>query len=137
MVAPAAQRFVRERRAEACLDTLAELTTQIFPDARQVSAELHEDPDVAGLRWVLIRVEVPWADGERARRARALRARRTNAAYGLGRPRSRAHATDATAGARDLIARMGGLAGTPAGTAGRDGMRAYEQTVLKVDTWGP
>lgn len=69
-VAPAAQRFVCERRAEACLDTLAELTTQIFPDARQVSAELHEDPDVAGLRWVLIRVEVPWADGERARRAR-------------------------------------------------------------------
>ena len=68
---------------------------------------------------------------------RDLRGRRNNADYDLGRPRSRANATDATADARDLIARMDGLVGTPAEARIRDGMRAYEQNVLKVDTWGP
>jgi hypothetical protein len=69
-VTPAARQFVRDRQAEAGLDLLAELTAQVFPDARHIAADLHEDPDVAKLQWVLIRVEVPWADGERARRAR-------------------------------------------------------------------
>jgi hypothetical protein len=69
-VSPAAQRFVHEREAEDCLGALAEVTARVFPDARQMSADLHEDPDVAGLRWVLVRVEVPWADAARARRAR-------------------------------------------------------------------
>jgi hypothetical protein len=69
-ISAAALRFVRERKAESSLESLIELTGQIFPDARRLSADLHEDPDVAGLRWVLIRVEVPWVDAERARRAR-------------------------------------------------------------------
>ena len=69
-VSPAARQFVRERKAEADLERLADLTAQVLPDARHLSADLHEDPDVAGLRWVLVRVEVPWADAERARRAR-------------------------------------------------------------------
>lgn len=69
-VSSAAQGFVRERRTEDALESLAELTTQIFPDARHLSIDLHEDPDVANLRWVLIRVEVPWEDAERTRRAR-------------------------------------------------------------------
>jgi hypothetical protein len=69
-VTPAARQFVRERNTESGLDLLADLTAQVFPDARHISADLHEDPDVAGLRWVLIRVDVPWADGERARQAR-------------------------------------------------------------------
>jgi hypothetical protein len=69
-IAPAAQQFVRERKAERALDVLTDLTAQVFPDARHISADLHEDPDVAGVQWILIRVEIPWADGERARRAR-------------------------------------------------------------------
>lgn len=69
-VTPAARQFVRDRKAEAGLERLAEVTTLVFSDARHVSADLHEDPDVAGLRWVSIRVEVPWADGDRARQAR-------------------------------------------------------------------
>jgi uncharacterized protein (UPF0332 family) len=78
----------------------------------------------------------PTADAV-GRLLRDLRGRRNNADYDLGRPRSRANATDATADARDLIARMDGLVGTPAEAGIRDGMRAYEQNVLKVDTWGP
>jgi hypothetical protein len=69
-VTTAAQRFIEHRQAEGILGALAEVTALVFPDAREVSADLHEDPDVAGLRWVLVRVEVPWADAERARRAR-------------------------------------------------------------------
>lgn len=68
---------------------------------------------------------------------RDLRGRRNNADYDLGRPRTRANAVDAVTDARDLIARMDALVGTPAETAIRDGMRAYEQNVLKVDTWVP
>jgi hypothetical protein len=69
-VTPAAQQFVRERKAEAGLESLTELTAQIFPDARHITADLHKDPDVAGVEWVVIRVEVSWADGERTRKAR-------------------------------------------------------------------
>src|SRR5262245_1860766 len=69
-VTPAAQRFVRERNAEASLGLLTDVTAQVFPDAQEISADVHEDPDVADVKWVLIRVEVPWADGERARQAR-------------------------------------------------------------------
>jgi hypothetical protein len=69
-VSPAAERFVRERQAESILESLAELTSQIFPDARHLSVDLHDDPEVAKLRWVLIRVEVPWEDAERTRQAR-------------------------------------------------------------------
>jgi hypothetical protein len=69
-VSRAAERFVRERQAQACLDMLVDITNQIFPDARHISADLHEDSDVAGVQWVVIRVEVPWGDSERARQAR-------------------------------------------------------------------
>jgi uncharacterized protein (UPF0332 family) len=68
---------------------------------------------------------------------RDLRGRRNNADYDLGRPRSRANAADAMTDARDLIARMDAFVGTPAEKAIRDGMRAYEQNLLKVDTWVP
>jgi uncharacterized protein (UPF0332 family) len=68
---------------------------------------------------------------------RDLRGRRNNADYDLGRPRSRANAADGVTDARDLIARMDALVGTPAETTIRDGIRVYEQNVLKIDTWGP
>jgi len=69
-ITSAAQQFVRDRKAQEALRLLADLTTQVFPDARRKSADLHEDPDVADVQWVLIRVEVPWTEGERARQAR-------------------------------------------------------------------
>jgi hypothetical protein len=80
-VTPAARQFVRERKAEQTLEELAELTSQVFSDARHICADLHHDPDVADIQWVLIRVEVPWADGERARGARDEWYTRTAAAY--------------------------------------------------------
>jgi hypothetical protein len=69
-VTPAAHRFIRDRRAQESLDMLVDLTAQVFADASQITADLHEDPDVAAVQWVLIRIEVPWVDGERARQAR-------------------------------------------------------------------
>jgi hypothetical protein len=69
-VTPAAQRFIHERRAQDSLDILVNLTAQVFADAGELSVELHEDPDFADVKGVLIRVEVPWEDGERARQAR-------------------------------------------------------------------
>jgi uncharacterized protein (UPF0332 family) len=68
---------------------------------------------------------------------RDLRGRRNNADYDLGRPRTQANVADAANDAQDVIARMDALTGTPAESGIRDGMRAYEQTILKVDTWGP
>jgi hypothetical protein len=52
------------------MEMLADVTAQVFADARQISADLHVDPDVAGVQWVLIRVEVPWVDSEQTRQAR-------------------------------------------------------------------
>ena len=69
-ITPDAERFLRERKAQDALGLLADLTSRVFPDALRMSADLHEDPDVADARWVLIRVVVPWTDGERARQAR-------------------------------------------------------------------
>ena len=68
---------------------------------------------------------------------RDLRGRRNNADYDLGRPPSRANASDAATDARDLIASMDAILGTPTEMVSRDGIRAYEQKILQVDTWGP
>ena len=62
--------YLRDHNAEENLEPLADVTAQIFPDATHFSADLHEDPDLPGVAWVLIRVEVPWADDELTRSAR-------------------------------------------------------------------
>lgn len=69
-VSAAAERFVGERQAEANLEAIVELTAQVFSDARRIAVDLHEDPDVPELRWVVIRAEVLWDDAARARQAR-------------------------------------------------------------------
>lgn len=68
---------------------------------------------------------------------RDLRGRRNVADYDLARSRVQANAVDAAADARDVIAGLDAVTGTPTETVVRNGMRAYEQAVLKVDTWGP
>jgi uncharacterized protein (UPF0332 family) len=68
---------------------------------------------------------------------RDLRGRRNNADYDLGRPPSRANASDAAVDARDLITTMDAMFGTPTETVIRDGIRSYEKNILQVDTWGP
>jgi hypothetical protein len=68
---------------------------------------------------------------------RDLRGRRNVADYDLTRTRTRANSVDAAADARDVIAAIDAITGTASEPAIRDGMRAYEQTVLGVDTWGP
>lgn len=52
------------------LPALAEITEQVFAEARVLTAEVHDDPDVAGLRWVIFRAEVPWAEPDQVRSAR-------------------------------------------------------------------
>jgi uncharacterized protein (UPF0332 family) len=88
-------------------------------------------------RWLRLSNTGDSAADSIGRLLRDLRGRRNNADYDLGRPRSLANAADAVMDARDLISRMDAFVGTPAETAIRDGMRAYEQTVLKIDTWVP
>lgn len=68
---------------------------------------------------------------------RDLRGRRNISDYDLARSRSQANAQDALNDARDLIVQMDTLAGTPSELTIRDGMRLYERSVLKVDSWGP
>jgi len=69
-VSPSALEFVRERDLESTLDELGELASEIFEDASHIAAEMHEDPDVEGLRWISFHVEVCWNDAERVRKAR-------------------------------------------------------------------
>lgn len=76
-VTPTAEQFVQEQHAENVLVRLAGLTAEVFPGARHLSADL----DGSGTRWVRIRVEVPWPDGERTRRARDEWYARTAAAF--------------------------------------------------------
>ena len=80
-VSPAVWQFVRERDLESAFDELAEMTSEIFDDASGISAQLHEDPDVDGLRWISFQVEVCWNDAERVRQARDEWYDRTARAY--------------------------------------------------------
>lgn len=68
---------------------------------------------------------------------RDLRGRRNAADYDLVRSRTQAIAIDAAADVRDVIRWIDALASSPTEQVVRDGMRAYEQGVLQVDTWGP
>jgi hypothetical protein len=49
---------------------LLEIAEQIFQGARSIEVLLHEDPDVADLRWLVVRVAIDWDTWERARAAR-------------------------------------------------------------------
>ena len=69
-VEPAALRFARQRSVEDALNRLGTLTAKLIPDANQLRAEFHEDPDAPGLMWVSFRVEVAWQEPERVRQAR-------------------------------------------------------------------
>lgn len=70
IVRPSALQFVRARGLESALDELGEMTSEVFDDASSISAELHEDSEVDGLRWISFHVEVCWNDAERVRQAR-------------------------------------------------------------------
>lgn len=52
------------------LSALGEVTEQVFAGARRLTVEVHADPDVPALRWLIFRAEVPWTDPAPARAAR-------------------------------------------------------------------
>jgi uncharacterized protein (UPF0332 family) len=68
---------------------------------------------------------------------RDLRGRRNTADYDLARARTASNAQDALNDAKDLIAQLAALSGSPTAVTLRDNVRNYEQNILKVDTWGP
>lgn len=61
--------FARDRGLTAFLPALKEALQRVFPDAVRIGAEVHEDPETAGLRWILFEPEVPWETTEQALRA--------------------------------------------------------------------
>jgi hypothetical protein len=62
--------FGREIGLAPFVPALVEATEQVFADARRLTATLHDDPDVPGLRWIIFRAEVAWDDPAHARAAR-------------------------------------------------------------------
>ena len=62
--------FARQRGLLPYLPALGEVTEQVFADAFGLTAVVHDDPDVADLRWIIFRAEVAWTDPAQARAAR-------------------------------------------------------------------
>ena len=61
--------FSRERQIDQYLDRVVALLHRIFADARRLSVEIHDDPEIADLRSLLFDVEVPWPSFAQAQEA--------------------------------------------------------------------
>jgi hypothetical protein len=55
------QAFAQDRGLAPHLPALVAVLQRVFHDATRASVEVHEDPDIAGLRSLLFEVEVPWS----------------------------------------------------------------------------
>ncbi len=62
--------FARERGLMPHLPAILDVLCRVFSDANRIVAEVHEDPEIADLRWLLFEVEVPWKNSKRALQAR-------------------------------------------------------------------
>ena len=51
--------FAKERGLTPCLPAILDVLDRVFSDATRMSAEIHEDPEVENLRWIVFDVEVP------------------------------------------------------------------------------
>jgi len=69
-IPPGVREFVRERGLEPYFPKLVEILEQLFADATNMSAEIHYDPEIEGLHWLLFDVEVPWDSYEPIRKAK-------------------------------------------------------------------
>lgn len=60
-VPPDVQVYARELGVEHFLPAVLGLVESVFADAKCMSVEVHDDPEAAGLRWILFEVDVPWS----------------------------------------------------------------------------
>ena len=56
---PGAIEFVRQHGAEAHLASACDLVRECFPELREISVRLQEDPDEDNHTWVVMQVEMP------------------------------------------------------------------------------
>jgi hypothetical protein len=54
--------FAAQRQVGAYLDPLLEATRRLFPTARVVQVQVHQDPEMRDERWLLFEVHVPHTD---------------------------------------------------------------------------
>ena len=50
--------FAAESGVTEYLIPVYEMTRRVFPTARRITPELEYDPEIAGLRWIVFRVEI-------------------------------------------------------------------------------
>ena len=62
--------FAKERGLTPYLPRIVDVLQDIFADAAGTRVEVHQDPEVAELRWLLFGVEVPWETSNQALHAK-------------------------------------------------------------------
>lgn len=68
-VSPEVHRYVRERELEPYFPALVAILRRLFADATRFDVEVHHDPEIEGLSWLLFEVEVPWDSFEQVQTA--------------------------------------------------------------------
>src|SRR4051794_27718912 len=68
-VSPEVHRYVRARGLEPYFAALVAILRRLFADATRFDVEVHHDPEIEGLSWLLFEVEVPWDSFEQVRTA--------------------------------------------------------------------
>jgi hypothetical protein len=61
--------FAKKRGLTPYLPKIVDVLRDLFADARRWTVEVHIDPEIANLSWLLFKVEVPWKTGEQAMQA--------------------------------------------------------------------
>lgn len=52
--------FAKDRGLTPYLPKIINILHELCPDATKMQVEVHHDPEIAGLKWLLFQVEVPW-----------------------------------------------------------------------------
>jgi hypothetical protein len=55
------QAFAEERGLAPYLPKVVEILHRVFAEATQLAVEVHDDPEIADLRWIVFDVDVPWS----------------------------------------------------------------------------
>ena len=61
--------FAKERGLTPYLPKIIDVLLALFAEATSLSVEVHHDPEIANLSWLLFEVDVPWKTSEEAMQA--------------------------------------------------------------------
>jgi hypothetical protein len=70
LASDAVRSFVHKRGLDPFFHGLVQTTEHIFATASEISCEIHEDPEIEGLQWLLFIAQVPWSSSTQVRAAR-------------------------------------------------------------------